>query len=96
VLVADPSYRLDISREDLAALGLSARGRPRIAKDVLCLAVVSVGPEGPTANLLAPLVVNLRNGKAVQALCAESGYSHRCPLVSGEPARQDTGEAVPC
>jgi flagellar assembly factor FliW len=86
VLVADPAYRLEMEAEDLEAIGLDGFRQPRIGEDVMCLAVVSARPDGPTANLLAPVVVNLRNRRAVQAVAAARGYSHQHPLVSEESA----------
>jgi len=91
VLAADPCYRLELAREDLALLGLPARPQPRIGADVLCVAVLSIREDGPTLNLLAPVVVNLRNRIAVQAVCPDSG-SHQHPL----PVPQPREEAVPC
>lgn len=84
VLAVDPQYQLRISNEDRELVGL-AMGRPlRIGEDVLCLAVVSIREDGPTVNLLGPVVVNLRNRKAVQAVASESGYSHQHRLVPQE------------
>jgi flagellar assembly factor FliW len=77
ILVIDPQYRLSIMEQDLEALGFPADLQPRIGDDVLCLAVLSIRETGTTANLLAPVVVNLKNYKAVQAVTAESGYSHQ-------------------
>jgi flagellar assembly factor FliW len=86
VLVVDPRYRLEVNAEDLALVGLAAARQPRIGEEVLCLAVVAVRESGPTANLLAPIVVNLANRKAVQAVAPQSGYSHQQALVSEEAA----------
>jgi len=84
VLAVDPHYQLRVSNEDRELAGLPM-GRPlRIGEDVLCLAVVSIRENGPTANLLGPVVVNLANRKAVQAVAAESGYSHQHQLVAQE------------
>ena len=85
VLAAEPAYRLEMAAEDLRQSASGFR-QPRIGEDVLCLAVVSARPDGPTANLLAPVVVNLRNLRAVQAVAAARGYSHQHPLVSEETA----------
>ena len=86
VLVVDPQYRLWVSGEDRESIGLCGAGQPRIGEDVLCLAVLALREGGATANLLAPVVVNLRNLKAVQAVAAESGYSHQHPLAAREAA----------
>ena len=77
ILVIDPQYRLSIMEQDLEALGFPVDPQPRIGDDVLCLAVLSIRETGTTANLLAPVVVNLKNYKAVQAVTPDSGYSHQ-------------------
>jgi flagellar assembly factor FliW len=84
ILAADPCYKLRVNGEDLEQLGLPQSRQPRIGDDVLCLTVVSVRETGPTANLLAPIVVNLRNRKAVQAVSPESDYSHQHALMPEE------------
>jgi flagellar assembly factor FliW len=84
ILAIDPQYQLQIDNEDRDLVGLPVGQPVRIGDDVLCLAVVSIRESGPTANLLGPIVVNLRNRKAVQAVDAESGYSHQHALVPHE------------
>lgn len=84
VLAIDPRYQLRLDGEDGELIGLAAGHAPRIGDDVLCLAVVSIRESGPTANLLAPVVVNLSNRKAVQAVDAEPGYSHQHALIPQE------------
>ena len=84
ILAVDPLYKLKVSGEDLDQLGLSPARQPRIGEDVLCLTVLSVRETGPTANLLAPIVVNLRNRRAVQAVAPESEYSHQFVLMPQE------------
>lgn len=86
IWVLDPQYRLHIMEQDLEALEFPADYQPRIGEEVLCLAVVSIRETATTANLLAPVVVNLRNYKAVQAVSPESGYSHQHPLFPQEAA----------
>jgi flagellar assembly factor FliW len=90
VLAADPGYRLGVSPEDLAVIGMPARAQPGIGTDVLCLAVLSLREEGPTANLLAPIVVNVRNRRCVQAIAPGGGYSHQHALLPAE------AQAAPC
>ena len=86
VLAIDPSYRLSIPSEDLRILGLPGERQPAIGAEVLCLAIVSVAEgRSPTANLLAPIVVNLESRRAVQAIQTESGYSHQTPLIEETP-----------
>lgn len=85
VLAACPGYRLHIAPEDLAKLGLSAGTEPRIGEDILCGALVCPSnPEGPTVNLLGPIVVNLQARIGIQAIQTEGGYSHQHPLFAGE------------
>jgi flagellar assembly factor FliW len=89
ILAVDPKYRLKVSGEDLQQVGLPAARQPRIGQDVMALTVVSIRETGPTANLLAPVIVNLRNRKCVQAVAQEAGYSHQhaiLPDEAGEPA----------
>ena len=88
VRAADPHYRLSVSPEDLQLLELPVTRQPEIGSEVLCLAIISVGEgRSPTANLLAPLVVNLRSRRAVQAIAPDSGYSHQHPLL-GAPQEE--------
>ena len=87
VLSVDPAYRLKVSGEDLQQLGLPAARQPRIGEDVLALTVVSIRKNGPTANLMAPVLVNLRTRKAVQAVTQEAGYSHQHVLLPDEPGQ---------
>jgi flagellar assembly factor FliW len=84
ILVVDRQYRLQMMDQDLEVLGWQGEGQPRIGDDVLCLAVLSIRESGPTANLLAPVVVSLSNHQAVQAVAAESGYSLQHALFPQE------------
>jgi flagellar assembly factor FliW len=86
VLVVDPRYRLRMSPPDLEVLEWKTERQPRIGEDVLCLAVLSFQKSGPTANLLAPVVVDLKTYTAVQAVAAESDYSHQHALFPPEAA----------
>ncbi|HSW49802.1 MAG TPA: flagellar assembly protein FliW [Bryobacteraceae bacterium] len=88
--VLAPDYRLILSAEDLAELGLSPDGQPEIGPELLCLLILSVEEGAPaTVNLLSPLVVNLRLRRGMQAVQSDSGYSHRHPLG-------DFGAEAPC
>jgi flagellar assembly factor FliW len=92
ILVADPNYRVNLDAEDLAALHLAPGRQPRIGEDILCAAIVRAGDTEetePTANLMAPVVVNLKEQIGIQMIQAHSGYSHRQPLTPGK-------ELVPC
>jgi len=75
---ACPGYQLNMSPEDLDAIGLGGGPQPAIGSEVLCLAILSLEENAPpTVNLLAPIVVNLHTLRGRQAIQADSPYSHR-------------------
>jgi flagellar assembly factor FliW len=79
----DDHFRLDLTAEEISEIGLPQEGAVEIGKDVLCAAIInSTGDKGPTANLMAPVVVNLRNNVGVQVIQTQSGYSHSHPIVT--------------
>lgn len=82
ILTIDAGYQLELAPEDAAVIGTSQA--PAIGQDVLCLALITTHPDGATANLLAPLVVNLHSRIAAQCINAAGGYSHRHPLEAAE------------
>jgi flagellar assembly factor FliW len=85
VLLADPGYALVAAPDDLQALGLALDRQPRIGSDVLVLTLLSIQQDAPTtANLLAPVVVNLANRRALQAIRHDAVYSHAQPLAYQE------------
>jgi flagellar assembly factor FliW len=71
-LAVDPQYQLRLAKEDLRRLNLPASRQPRIGEEVECLVVVALRDGRATANLLAPIVINLRRMQAVQAVCGDS------------------------
>ena len=85
VQTISPEFRLRLATEDRAELALPPGRQPVIGKDVLCLSLVTLGEEEPpTINLMAPIVVNLKNRRAVQAIQFDSGYPLHQPLESEE------------
>jgi flagellar assembly factor FliW len=81
IFAVDPDYRLDLAPEEFVELDLPLDLTPRIGDDILCAALICASPgEPPTANLMAPLVVNLKTRTGKQVICPDSGYSHRHPL----------------
>jgi flagellar assembly factor FliW len=80
VLSVEPLFRLKLSEEDRYVAGLAKIRRPRIGKDIWALGVISLRESGPTVNLLAPVIINLRSLRAVQAVMRDSAYSHRHAL----------------
>jgi flagellar assembly factor FliW len=73
VLTVVRDYKLVLSRED--ATTIEVPQEPALGADVLCLILITTGPEGPTGNLLAPIVMNLRTRMAAQCINAAEGYS---------------------
>jgi len=83
ILVVEREYRLAISSEDLAALELDAARQPLLASEALVLALVSLHDGfSATANLMAPIVVNLKTRRALQAIRQDVVYSHQHPVAS--------------
>jgi flagellar assembly factor FliW len=94
----DPGYELSLAADDLAALGLPADARPEDGADVLALAILTVRPGQPvTANLMAPVVVEARTRRAVQAVQAAGGrYSVAHPLLKSATMAPGSGEGARC
>lgn len=72
----EPSYELEMDESDLHALGVDTAN----GTDLLKLALVTISESGMTANLLAPIVINTANLRAVQAISPSQNYSHLHPL----------------
>lgn len=90
VLTVDAEYRLSLSSDDLATLGLEAGSPLQIGADIGCFVLLTVSETAPaTVNLMSPIVVNLRTRKGVQAIPTTSQYSLQHPLVPEK-------ETVPC
>lgn len=86
ILVVDRGYRLRIAPEDLQALELPTHRQPDLATEVVVLTLLSLHDGMPaTANLMAPIVVNLKSRRALQAIRQDSEYSHQHPIeLQGE------------
>jgi flagellar assembly factor FliW len=82
----DPSYQLDMTDDDLRVIGFTPTRQPDL-NDVTCLAILSVSEDGePTANLLAPVIIDPASMRGVQAVRIDSRYSHQHPLRKSEVA----------
>ncbi len=85
VQLVDPAYQLALSPEDLEWLELPPGELTAIGAEVACLAILTLPEQGrPTANLLAPVVVNLRTRRAAQCIVLSGEYSHQHPLPCAE------------
>ena len=82
VLAVDPNYELALTPDDLDDLGFAAQEPIPAGNAIGCFAIVSVPMEGPaTANLLAPVVINLSARRAIQAVRLDTRYSHQHPIL---------------
>jgi len=85
IAAVDPAYALKMCAEDLALIALPEM--PETGRNVECIVIVAVGEDRiPTANLLAPVVINLTTRLAVQAVRDDLSYSSRFPLLPLEAA----------
>ena len=73
----EPSYELDIDETDLELI----EAETATGKDLLKLVLVTISESSMTANLLAPIVINTGNLRAVQAVSPTQRYSHLHPLI---------------
>jgi len=86
ILVADREYRLAVCRDDLEALELDEGRQPNLGSEVLVLALVSLHDGfSATANLMAPIVLNLKTLRGLQAIRQDNLYSHQHPIQSYSP-----------
>lgn len=75
-------YTLSMTPEDREVLGWKEDRPPRIGDEVAALAILSFEPDRPpTANLLAPLVMDIGTRQAVQAIRADALYGCQEPLI---------------
>lgn len=85
VLPLCADYQLELQPDDRAALGLAGEAPAQAGGDFACLAILSVNEDAPpTANLMAPLVIHVPAGRAVQAIQSNPAYALRHPL-GGSP-----------
>lgn len=82
IQVVDAAYRLAVSPEDLTLLELPQGRQPLLESEVAVLVLLSVHDGlSTTANLMAPLVVNLKTRRGLQAIRQDSVYSHQHPVT---------------
>jgi len=81
ILVVDRDYQLGIAEEDRAALELEPDRQPELGTEALVLTLVALRDNfPPTANLMAPIVINLKTRRGLQAIRHDSLYSHQHPI----------------
>jgi flagellar assembly factor FliW len=72
----DPAYELEVEQSDLDLLEVDPSREADCRKDLLQLALLTVSEKRITANLVAPVVINVGNLRAVQAVSPTRRYSH--------------------
>jgi flagellar assembly factor FliW len=72
-----PDYMPELDEPSVEMLGLTEEDEAQV------LVVLTTGPKpsDATANLMAPIVVNLRTGAAAQVILASSGLPLRAPIA---------------
>src|SRR5579863_9896079 len=89
IVSIDPEYCLTVSVEDRAALQLRLDHEPTPKDGILVLALVSLHDGfSATANLMAPIVVNIQTRHAVQAIRIDQAYSHQHPVSAGQQCEE--------
>jgi flagellar assembly factor FliW len=84
IQAVDKDYQLAIAREDLEDLGLDVERQPDLYTEVRVLALVSLNDELlATANLMAPIVLNMKTRCGLQAIRRDARYSHQHPVAAG-------------
>ncbi len=73
----EPEYELDVDDKTLAEIGVKSPA------DVVVFAIVTVPANGKpvTANLQGPLVINRKNGKALQVVLNDTKWTTKEPLL---------------
>ncbi len=81
-------YGYDLDEAGASLLGVPPGNYTAVDENLGCMAIISVGAEGPsTANLLAPVIINFGNGLGLQAVQAGSSWSHVHPIELPEAQR---------
>lgn len=79
----EPNYKIDLQEEDKKDLGLK-----ETSDGIQALVVLNISNNGKslniTANLLAPIVINIEARRAKQVILFNSTYSHRHPVPLNE------------
>jgi flagellar assembly factor FliW len=84
IQVVERDYPLAIAPEDLEALSLEGSRQPTLGDEVVVLALLSLH-DGfvATANLMAPVVLNMNTRRGLQAIRRDRLYSHQHPVPQG-------------
>jgi flagellar assembly factor FliW len=75
-----PGYQVDLDAA-LKKMSWEDHGSETPFELYVVVNVPKGSPEKMTANLIGPILINIRNSQAVQLVLADSPYSHRFPLL---------------
>ncbi len=83
-----PEYAPEIDDATAGRLEIKA------ADDAMLLVLLTVGPDlgSTTANLFAPIVVNVHTRQAAQVTLVNAGYSLKAPLAAQADSRRDAAQ----
>jgi flagellar assembly factor FliW len=101
--VIEPSYRLSLREDDCDWFGSPNGAPPQMGKDLLCLALLTLGEgQSAQANLQAPLVIDIAGHRGRQVIVtAEYSHAHAFTTEALGRTAPDAcgareGIAVPC
>ena len=79
-LLVFPEYRVDL-KDALKKMAWEGDGNEPLLELYVVVNIPKGSPERMTANLIGPILINIRHSQAVQLVLADSPYSHRFPLL---------------
>jgi flagellar assembly factor FliW len=81
IQVVDRDYALAVAPEDLEALDLETGRQPILGTEAVVLTLISLD-DGfvASANLMAPVVLNVKTRRGLQAIRRDRLYSHQHPV----------------
>lgn len=77
------TYKINLNRTDLESLGLPNTARAR----AFCIVTIPDDPTQMTANMKAPIIVNVENKKARQCVLQDNNLAIREPIFTKLQAR---------
>jgi flagellar assembly factor FliW len=75
-----PEYQVDL-KDALKKMAWEDHGSETPLELYVVVNIPKGSPEKMTANLIGPILINIRNSQAVQLVLADSPYSHRYPIL---------------
>ncbi len=80
-----PDYQIDLQAAVHAMEG-DGESEDRPLECYVIVTIPQGQPEKMTANLVGPLVIDVKTCQAVQVVLPDDAYSHRHPLIEKEPS----------